>query len=238
MEYIDTAHNTPCAPSPLFYFLPRSPVSRPRMEPSIPVFDLDLIGERIRLISLRVLAFLQEICRTRERRVRGSEWKKNSGGRKKKKKREGGGGKERRKREIGETRNRERATHHECPHGCCCSLIWGLMLRGCLVAPFYTGQLGGPTRCLDPSPMRCDGAIANLSRSLSLFLSILAIRSGTAQICLCTFVEIHPLDSSTRIGSVASTRDTHASHSVDSMTNEREKWTIQFRISRRSQEFI
>lgn len=78
----------------------------------------------------------------------------------------------------------------------------------------------------------------SLSLFFSRFLSLLAIRSGTAQICLCTFVEIHPLDSSTRIGSVASTRDTHASHSVDSMTNEREKWTIQFLISRRSQEFI
>lgn len=31
-------------------------------------------------------------------------------------------------------------TYHECPHGCCCSLIWGLMLSGWLEAPFYTGQ--------------------------------------------------------------------------------------------------
>lgn len=132
-----------------------------------------------------------------------------------------------------ETRNRGRATHHECPHGCCCSLIWGLMLRGCLVAPFYTGQLGSPTRCLDPSPMRCDGTIANLSPSLSFSFSrvlpLLALLSGT-QICPCTFVEIHPFDPDrNRLRPLV----THMRH-VDSITNEREKWTVRHLISRRS----
>lgn len=75
-----------------------------------------------------------------------------------------------------------------------------------LKPPFIRASLG-PTRYLDPSPMRCDGAIANrsLSSSVSFSLYLYLFSSfcfslwedGLAcasQKFACTF-EIHPFDS-------------------------------------------
>lgn len=79
----------------------------------------------------------------------------------------------------------------------------------------------------------------SLSLSLSLSLSVLTSSCDTEPVLL-KFVSTLSLKfiHSIWMGSIASTRDTHASHSVGSMTNEREKWTVGHLISRRSQEFI
>lgn len=73
-------------------------------------------------------------------------------------------------RRVVESEKREirRATHHECPHGCCRSLIWGLMLRGCLEASFYTGQSGPHSM---PRPITYEMR-RSYCKSLALFLCL------------------------------------------------------------------
>lgn len=162
------------------------------MEPSIPVSISISIANKRRILLGPIILREKFPVRARRELERRNRKKINSNGRRRKARRERRGEGEEETRNRGNEKSWTWATHHECPHGCCCSLIWGLMLRGCLVAPFYTGQLGGPTRCLDPSPMRCDGAIANLSPSFSFSLSLslgpcLFLRYGAA---LLKFVSV------------------------------------------------
>lgn len=111
-----------------------------------------------------------------------------------------------------------------------------------LKPPFIRASLGAP---LDASTHHLWDTTELLQISLPLPLSfslspLVLISScntesyASAQICLCTFVEIHPFDPD-RIDCVYSW---HTSRSIDSMTNEREKWTMRHLISRKSQEFI
>lgn len=97
------------------------------------------------------------------------------------------------------------------------------MLRGCLEASFYTGQLG-PHSSLDPSPMRCDGAIANLSFLLSPSFTSRCFLHGTNPSREFVSVLSLKFNDSIRIGSVTDIHVASSRNEDIQLTNEREKF--------------